>query len=529
MRASSRRRLFDGRQGVKQPYFHFVSLNPGGAVPITDAYVIVDTSVLSTITAMAWRGFQPRDPQQQRAAHFLRWLRKHDVDLVSTSFAVVEGSGFHAGGVRDFDVQKRYLPFEALRVLSETKLAEFLDSGNGAITYFPTDDAERYLTALVEDVTELIPTVFAPAYLVALKLWLCRDAGMDMVTTSRSVMRLLADDLAFVPAVPWAVSLLRCFGRASVRRDLEQDLFKFDDPTHKRSPEQRAIRVRSAAWDLAYLEFLDHQRRQLAAAAPGSIKAGSMVLVTDDRGLARLGGLLSRSHPGHLAISPDDPDGPSGNRAVDEVRAAMRSSQRSAAAAAPDLAAVRELATRLESQLGVPSLSMTVRPEPASEPPDMSLMRGLLRALNGHEGTDLFDQLLLVRQTQAGDLLHVALSALRLLAEDNGRVRSRSGAETLQEVLGRLRERASRVGQLPTHGERLAAAWVRGDSFLANGLLREVEVVDPELYGPALVVVAVILQEVIFDTAAARGESPAEVFRRLDDRIGQYLAQDRPA
>jgi len=252
-----------------QPYFHFVSLSPGGAVPISNAWVIVDTSVLSVLEAMAWRGYQPQDVQQQRAAHFLRWLRRYDVDLVNTSFAVVEGAGFHTGGVRDYDVQKRYLPFEALRVLDETRLEEFLDSGDGVFTAMPADDAERYLTEVVADVTEMLPTIFGPAYLVVLQLWLCKDAGMDMVATCHSVMSLLADKLNFVPALPWAVTLLRCFAQPSVRRDLVQDVFKFDEPARRRSPQERATRVQSAAWDLTYLEFLNRQRRQLDDAPPG--------------------------------------------------------------------------------------------------------------------------------------------------------------------------------------------------------------------------------------------------------------------
>jgi len=466
-----------------QPYFHFVSLSPGGAVPISNAWVIVDTSVLSVLEAMAWRGYQPQDVQQQRAAHFLRWLRRYDVDLVNTSFAVVEGAGFHTGGVRDYDVQKRYLPFEALRVLDETRLEEFLDSGDGVFTAMPADDAERYLTEVVADVTEMLPTIFGPAYLVVLHLWLCKDAGMDMVATCHSVMSLLADKLNFVPALPWAVTLLRCFAQPSVRRDLVQDVFKFDEPARRRSPQERATRVQSAAWDLTYLEFLNRQRRQLDDAPPGLTAAQAMVLVTDDRGLARLGALFSGSYQSNLSVSPDILDGAAGNAAFDEAQEAMRRKRQSVTPAAPDVELVRQLAAGLEAQLGIPSLSLTVRPSGKSVSPSVPLMRELLRALDGWEGADLLERLARVRREHPGDLLYAALAALQLLADDNARARSRTGVGSLQDIVGRLRERAGQPPRLPTLGERLAAAWVRRDNFSANSLLWQVEVVDTGLYG----------------------------------------------
>lgn len=510
-----------------QPYFHFVSLSPGGAVPIANPYVLVDTSVLSVLEGMAWRGYQAQNVQQQRGAHFLRWLKKYDVESVNSSLAVVEGAGFHAGGVRDYDVQRRYLPFEGLRVLDETRLEEFLDSGDGVITMLPADDAERYSREVVEDVTEMLPTVFGPAYLVALQLWLCRDAGMDMLRTSQSVMSLLADELNFVPAIPWAVTLLRCFAQPSVRRELQQDVFKFDDPKNRRSPEQRATRVRSAAWDLAYLEFLNRQRRRLDALPPEMLTLpDAMVLVTDDRGLAKLGSLFSGFYRSNLAVSPDILDGPAGIKAFDDAQEAMRRRRRSASPAAPDLQAVRALTARLETSLGIKSLSLDVRPGGEAVPPNVALMRELLRALNGHDGEALLAELVRVRSEHSGDLLHTALVALQLLSDDNGRARGRTGVECLQAVVSDLRRDTKQTTQLPTIGERLAAAWVRGDSFSANALLREVEVVDTDLYGSAMIVVARILQEVIIDTAAAYGEPPAVVFRRLDDRIGRLLAEE---
>lgn len=309
------------------------------------------------------------------------------MDLVNTSFAVVEGAGFHTGGVRDSDVQKRYLPFEALRVLDENRLEEFLDSGDGVFAAMPADDAERYLTEVVADVTEMLPTIFGPAYLVVLQLWLCKDAGMDMVATCRSVMSLLADKLNFVPALPWAVTMLRCFAQPSVRRNLEQDVFKFDDPARRRSPQERATRVRSAAWDLAYLEFLNRQRRQLDDAPPGLTAAQAMVLVTDDRGLARLGALFSGSYQSNLSVSPDILDGAAGNAAFDEAQEAMRRKRQSVTPAAPDVELVGQLAAGLEAQLGIPSLSLTVRPPGKSVSPSVPLIRELLRALDGCEGS----------------------------------------------------------------------------------------------------------------------------------------------
>jgi len=519
--------LWPGVVKQPRPYFHFVSMSPGGAVPITNAYVIVDTNVLSVLEALAWRGYQPHDPQQQRASHFLRWLRKYDVDLVNTSFAVVEGAGFHAGGVRDYNVQKRYLPFEALRVMDEARLTEFLDSGDGAITVMPADDAERYLKDVVEDVTEMLPAFFAPAYLVALQLRLCRDAGMNMVATSRSVITLLADELNFVPAVPWLVTLLSCFGKPSIRRALEQEVFKFGGP-----PQQKAKDVRSAAWDLAYLELLNWQRRQQEAAPPGLTAAQTMVLVTDDDGLAKLGGLLSGSYQSNLSVSPDDLDGASGNADFDDAQEAMRRKRQLATPVVPDLQVVRQLAAALEAKLGIPSLSLTVQPAAESVPPNVPLLGELLRALEGLEGADLLEELARVRREHSDDLLYAALVALQLLSVDNARARGRAGVESLDgivgrlDMVGRLRERRGEAAQLPSVGERLAAAWVRQDTFGANSLLFQVEVVDTGLYGPDLIIVARILREVIVDTAAARDEPPAAVFRRLDDQIGSLMARD---
>jgi hypothetical protein len=183
------------------------------------------------------------------------------------------------------------------------------------------------------------------------------------------------------------------------------------------------------------------------------------------------------------------------------------------------------LAAGLEAQLGIPSLSLTVRPPGKSVSPSVPLIRELLRALDGCEGADLLERLVRVRREHPGDLLYAALAALQVLADDNARVRSRTGVESLQDIVGRLRERAGQPPQLPTLGERLAAAWVRRDNFSANSLLWQVEVVDTGLYGPALVGVALILQAVIVDTADARGEPPATVFRRLGDRIGCFIAK----
>ena len=107
---------------VQRETFHIIDPRRGAPVPRFGIYAVLDTNVLTAMESLSKRGYDDRILEHRRAAHLLRWFLERDVDYVSTDFAIVEGAGFHAGGVSLHNVLFRSVPFEALRRLDEPEL-----------------------------------------------------------------------------------------------------------------------------------------------------------------------------------------------------------------------------------------------------------------------------------------------------------------------------------------------------------------------------------------------------------------------
>ncbi len=490
---------------VQRVTFHIIDGRGGGPVPRSGIYAVLDTNVLSAMESLSKRGYRDDILEHRRAAHLLRWFLELDVDYVSTDFAIVEGAGFHAGGVSLHNVLFRSVPFEALRRLDEPELESFLRSGTGILAHMPSTALEEHYANLLDQTQETMRTTFGPAYLVALELRAAFRDGAPPPETINRVIDLLAKDLNVVPGVPWAAATLFCFGTNKVRQAMAHKVLKCANPAARKS-------VLSGAWDLAYLQFLTLLRTQVSHFAATDIS--TPVVITDDDGLADLAALLPAEHGG-IAIDEALID-PKHRRHWHAAHRAMSDLRSTAVPGEPDLATIEALARGREERLGIEPSRLKVLPPSVSPEPDKALLLALLDALP-LRGADLLTRLADIRACHPGDLLFAGVQMVGPLTMDNATARGRSTSATLESVVTRVRRDTEVTG--PQIGEMLVAAAVRQDHISGNALLERVEVVQTSLYGPALVYVAVFLQELLTDTAESRGEELANVLQRLSHRV----------
>jgi hypothetical protein len=492
--------------------FHIVGQAAYNAVPMSGSYVIVDTNVLSILERIADKGYNPSELQQRRGAHFLRWLLRSDVDLVNTTFALLEGSGFHSGPVSLYSLLHRSLPFEALRCLDEGSLDIFLASRTGSLSQAPVDYIESHYKSILEEAAGLLPTQFGPAYLVALQLRLCDERKLGRRETAMQVMDLLARRLNFVPAVPWLTTMLSCFARNADRRTVAQEILKHTDKRKRKA-------VLSGAWDLAYLSFLSGMRAEVDTASDAKI--GQPVLVTDDDALARLAAQIHAD--GSSLFLDDGVIDPHYSADCEEMSRLMRARRFGVRPSKPSLSGVIELARELEAALDVPPLGFLVKPPKRVIEPNLKAMSALLRLVPTMDGVELLEGLVRARST--GDLLFEGLRLARTFVESNARAHKRTELESLAYIVDTLRRR-SESSAPPQIGEMIVVAWVRRLEIYANSALERVEVIQPGLYGPALGYVVLFLREILTDTATAQHETLDIVLARL---MGNLEALQSPA
>ena len=486
--------------------FHIIGQSDYGAVPTSGAYVVVDTSVLSIIEGLAINGYVNSNVQHRRAASFLRWLEQYDVDFVNTTFAVIEGSGFHAGGVSFYNVLHRSMSFEVLRRLSREDLDEFLASGEGLKRYVRIEDLEEHYKATLDDAAELLLTTLGPSYLVTLKLRLCFDQRITGKAAADKVMAMLADELNLVPGIPWVTTLLACFGTARVRRKLVQEVLKHPNTDIRKS-------VLSGAWDCAYLQLISNFRSQLPRLRELNISAP--VIVTDDNGLAYLSSCMHGE--GHGFMLDEALLDPGMSSDYEATVVAMWERRLWARPGAPDLPTIQRVANVLEDALDIPHSTLAVEPPIKTITPNIDLIRALLRALN-LEREQLLHELVGIRPQ--GDVLVMGLLLACPLVEDNASAHERTSSESFERIVLAVRRSTADTGP-PTIGEMIVSAVVRRDTIRANALLEQVEVVQPGLYGSALLYLAVFLRVLLIDTAAAYGEQLGDVLQRLEYRFSE--------
>ncbi len=244
-------------------------------MPREDALLVVDTNVVSGLHSVAKRGFDLERPSDCRVAHLLRWLESHPSAAVSSAFGVIEGAGFHRGGLSYFGIVQRAYYVLATLEYGRQHADEWVRSGK-PLPDVPIPEDAVHPRAAIAIAEALLPWTVLPSYVATLAAGLADREGKAPLDAAYSVHRRLEAELDFIPVFAWVAAAALFLGEAELRRELRQALFKLPAPDIRRA-------CLSAAWDLGYLQLLSIAR---APAASQLFEGRLPVLVTEDRQLA---------------------------------------------------------------------------------------------------------------------------------------------------------------------------------------------------------------------------------------------------
>jgi hypothetical protein len=494
--------------------FDFVGQADYGAVRLHHPFVILDNNVLSAIQSVCQRGYHPDIPEHRRAAHLLRWLIEHDVEYIDDSLAVIEGSGFHAGGLSSYGVLYRAMSIAAASRMTREQLEDFLAGGKPLGEVFGTDFDEA-TEDLLKTMKDALAFSVYPAYIVALQLRKSAVAGASVHEAVAAVMTVLSDELNYVPVVPWLTTLLQAYGVRTVKRTLRAEVLK----TQKTKPDEVRYAVLSAGWDMGYLEQM-RVWRAVTRNTPHEETHQRPVLVTGDKGLAKLAAMFygPAADDKYVELDSDLVD-PCWKREATWAVSEMVFRRAIKAWAVPRLEVCRQLIHRLEGDLGLaPSnldLWLTVRLE--FDPQSVLVVLSIVQTDN--------EKLLaeVERHLEHHDLLMTGFAVARGLLRDNAAARGRSDTDSLAAIAQSLRSRAGvHSTQLPA--ETLLAASVATKTLSFNAELERLHFTHGTV-GPAILYYIAFIRATLADTGSARGMTKDALVALLRKKVTAWAAE----
>ncbi|HET8862063.1 MAG TPA: hypothetical protein VFM94_02305 [Solirubrobacterales bacterium] len=405
--------------------FQFVGQAHGGMVPTERALLVLDTNVVSALHGVAKRGFDLGEVRDRRVAHLLRWLAAHPSAAVSPAFGIVEGAGFHRGGLSPYGVVQRALSTIAAVEYGREHVEEWVRSGEPLPDVKIPEDAIHPRNVLIA-AELLLPWTVLPSYVAALAAALADRARLEPLAAADAVHRRLVAELDFIPTFAWFAAAVLFLGFPGVRRELRQALFKLQAPDIRQA-------CLSAGWDLGYLQLLSFARSPVARSL---FESRLPVLVTEDRQLAPTA-LLSRclgNSP--LFELPIDLFDPAWRDDAADLLQRRQMERLPGRGRAPEWEDCAEAAARLEAELGIegaPRLSLH-RPviNVESSPADMLAFFRFLRVADA--GTVIKEEFDKVGEG-AGAIRIVYLAHF---VQDNARAHDRDVRASWEAIVARL-------------------------------------------------------------------------------------------
>jgi hypothetical protein len=117
-----------GDTAARRETFEFTGQSSAGVVPLKRGLIILDTNVMSVLESVARKGFRASDVQHRRVEHLLRWLYARPDDQMFTLFGVLEGAGFHEGGVSSYQMFRRAIATSAVVAWARDHIDELVTS-----------------------------------------------------------------------------------------------------------------------------------------------------------------------------------------------------------------------------------------------------------------------------------------------------------------------------------------------------------------------------------------------------------------
>lgn len=405
--------------------FEFTGQAHGGIVPHQDALLVLDTNVISALHSVAKRGFDlERVPEDRRVAHLLRWLEARPGVDVFSLFGIIEGAGFHHGGLSSYGLVQRSSVALGTVCYGRQHPDEWIRSGKPLPDLRIPDHAVHPREA-VEAAEALLPWTVLPCYVAALAAALADQQGKEALEAASSVHQRLAAELDFVPIFGWLTAASLFLSQTSRRRELRQKLFKLQRPDIRRS-------CLSAAWDLGYLQLLSIAR---SPTLDPVFEDRLPVLVTDDSELAPTSILaLCVGNTPAFELDAELFDARWRDEALDLLQRCQAERLR-AAGRPPDWDTCVAAAGRLERELGIkdaPRLSVHGRTSTIQVSREQLLaFLGLLRV---RDANSLVTELVELEEA----LDPAGFIAVSWLVEDNAQARGRSVNASWNAVVARL-------------------------------------------------------------------------------------------
>jgi hypothetical protein len=482
--------------------FQFTGQAHGGVVPLAHAVLVLDTNVVSALHGVAKRGFDLERTSDLRVAHLLRWLEARPGVDVFPLFGILEGAGFHEGGLSSYSLVQRAFVSLGTVGYGRQQPDDWIRSGDPLPDLLVPDQAV-HPREMVNAAETLLPWTVLPCYVAALAAALADQQGKDALAGAASVHRRLVAELDFVPLFGWLTAALLFLGHTSLRRELRQALFKL----------QRAdVRMSclSAAWDLGYLQLLSIARSPTLDPLFGGRLP---ILVTEDRQLAPtsiLARCIGNTPKFELHAETFDP------RWRDEALDLLKNCQAErlrVPGRPPDWDTSVSAARRLERELGIKSFpGLTVHSPTITIEVHHDQLVNFLALLRVRDASAVVTELV----QREEDVEPAGLVVVSRLIEDNAQAHGRSVDASWDAVLDRLpagwQQSSTLVLTLKTvravadKDWQLATAWRQRvaldamDGFVSLWLWR-------------------CGRELLADTAIARNEPVDDLLSRLIGRV----------
>ncbi|HEX3734000.1 MAG TPA: hypothetical protein VHU86_02480 [Solirubrobacterales bacterium] len=487
--------------------FQFVGQAHGGMVPTERALLVLDTNVVSALHGVAKRGFDLGQMRDRRVAHLLRWLTAHPSAAVSPAFGIVEGAGFHRGGLSPYGVVQRALSTIAAVEYGREHVEEWVRSGEPLPDVKIPEDAIHPRNVLVA-AELLLPWTVLPSYVAALAAALADRARLEPLAAANAVHRRLVAELDFIPTFAWFAAAVLFLGFPGVRRELRQALFKLQAPDIRQA-------CLSAGWDLGYLQLLSFARSPVARSL---FESRLPVLVTEDRQLAPTA-LLSRCL-GNSPLFESPPTCsilPGGTTPLicfsgDRWSACRGAGGRRSGSTVP------RAAVRLEAELGIegaPRLSLH-RPviNVESSPADMLAFFRFLRVADA--GTVIKEEFDKVGEGAGA----IRITYLAHFVQDNARAHDRDVRSSWEAIFARLPQGWEEMLTFSVVVKMTEAAMAR-DWPMFNAWAEKLEVDSTD--GVALLSIWTLGRAVFEDTGAVWSESTEALLDRMIRRAEDII------
>jgi hypothetical protein len=416
---------------------------------------------------------------------------------------VLEGAGFHAGGVSSYQLYRRI--YSTVPIIEwEREHIEELMAGRFVpwTARFGALIEPRDALALARD---FLPLTVLPGYVASLAAAVAyRQTDLTRLEKAKLAKRRIENELGCLPLFAWWPLVLLFLGAPSIRNQLETSVFKLRDTTDVRQS------CMSAAWDLGYMQLMSlAQGPDLRDETEGRLP----VLVTGDERLGMLASrMTSKGTTGRFDIAPHDLD-PRREKAARSLLGDVYVGTR------PTWDACERAASVLEQELGlehVPLLRLDIPPRlVVGEEADLRAFFDWLEAPEGDR--EAFVRAFSPPESDDGDAFFGGLIAIEGLIRDNADAHGRSKAESWKMLRERLetflREREFVGMQAPYVAFGLCHAQSREDWNEFSAWVGKLRVEGG--WGPVLASFWRIAREVLEDTAVARECDVADLLSRI--------------